>query len=336
MRKILLDEKKNYYKGNMHCHSTQSDGAFTPLELKNIYKEKGYSFLALTDHEVLYDNSYLDDEDFISITSTEYAIKEFPSESTLINFDMKVCHLNLYAKDQHNTNSFCYNSILDHYSSASVREENVKKFGHHERPYSAKGINQLIKTANENGFFVTYNHPKWSLENYKQYSKYKGLWALEVCNGSALNCHGSFEYNIDVYDDMLKDGKKLFISSGDDNHNEGKSLKDSFGTFIMVNAKSLTYENIINALLKGKFYSSQGPTITSLVLDGNKVKIKCSNAKQIFLSTSNRYTQRALAKEGEFVNEAEFVLHKSTKYFRLDVVDEYNRRANTQAYHVKF
>jgi hypothetical protein len=37
-KKILLDSSKNFYKGNMHCHSTLSDGDMTPSELKEAYK----------------------------------------------------------------------------------------------------------------------------------------------------------------------------------------------------------------------------------------------------------------------------------------------------------
>ena len=117
--KILLDKNKKFYKGNMHCHSTLSDGTFTPEELKAMYKGKGYSFLAITDHEHVNNNSYLDDEDFLTITSAEYAIKEFPKESTLVNLNMKVCHLNIYAKKQDNDYSVCYNSVLDHFSKGT-------------------------------------------------------------------------------------------------------------------------------------------------------------------------------------------------------------------------
>ena len=34
MKKILLDSNKNFYKGNMHCHSNLSDGKLSPEELK--------------------------------------------------------------------------------------------------------------------------------------------------------------------------------------------------------------------------------------------------------------------------------------------------------------
>ena len=41
---------KIWYKGNLHTHTTNSDGAYTPEETIALYKSKGYDFLALTDH----------------------------------------------------------------------------------------------------------------------------------------------------------------------------------------------------------------------------------------------------------------------------------------------
>ena len=48
--------------------------------------------------------------------------------------------------------------------------------------YSVRSINELIRRANENGFFVTYNHPVWSLQNYEDYAGLEGLWGVEVWN----------------------------------------------------------------------------------------------------------------------------------------------------------
>ncbi|MBQ5883702.1 MAG: hypothetical protein IIW72_04155, partial [Clostridia bacterium] len=91
MNKVLFTDTLNYYKANMHCHSTFSDGTLSPYELKELYKNNGYQILSITDHEHLNSHSYLDDEEFLTITGAEYAIKEFSKQSTLKNFDMKVC-----------------------------------------------------------------------------------------------------------------------------------------------------------------------------------------------------------------------------------------------------
>lgn len=48
MKKVLLDSTKNYYKANLHCHSTNSDGKLSPEEVKALYKANGYSIVAYT------------------------------------------------------------------------------------------------------------------------------------------------------------------------------------------------------------------------------------------------------------------------------------------------
>lgn len=334
MKKVLLDNSKKFYKGNMHCHSNLSDGYFSPSELKELYKAKGYSFLAITDHEHFNNHSYLDDNDFITITSAEYAIKEFPEQSTLKNYNMKVCHLNLYAKEQSNVFSVCYNSILDHFSKGEDREKIQKPDKDYDRVYGAAGINDIIKTANENGFFVCYNHPRWSLENYGDYSGYENLWGVEVFN-KAVNVHGIYDYDINVVDDFHRDGKRVFVSCGDDNHNKKgpAPTSDSFGAFVMVNAESLSYENIIDGLLKGNFYSSQKPFIYELYTEDDSVFVKCSPAKQISLSTRGRRSDFVMASDS-LVEEAEFKIRPEDEYFRIDVMDENGFRADTQCYYI--
>lgn len=333
MKKILLTSKNNFFKGNMHCHSNFSDGKMSPEELKKYFKDRGYAFLAITDHEFTYNHAELDDQDFITITSTELSIKEFQNVSTRDYRKMKVCHLNLYAKAQDNDLTPCYNEFCDKYSRGELRAK--IKARHHEnydRIYSAEGINDVIRIANENGFFVTYNHPRWSLENYAQYSKYEGLWGVEVINGSC-NVMGIHEYNINVHDDLLRDGKRVFISAGDDNHSE--SGDDACLAYVMVNTeKKLSYSAIIDALLSGSFYTSEGPEIRELYVENGMVYIKTSDAKIISLSTEGRRSAAKRADEGVCVNEAVFELCDDDGYFRIDVLDEKGRRADSQAYFI--
>ncbi|MDD2212145.1 MAG: PHP domain-containing protein [Clostridia bacterium] len=39
------------YKADLHVHTTASDGAYSPREIVNLAREKGISFLAITDHD---------------------------------------------------------------------------------------------------------------------------------------------------------------------------------------------------------------------------------------------------------------------------------------------
>ena len=333
MKKVLLTSSKNFFKGNMHCHTNLSDGKKTPEEIKEMYKAAGYSFVAITDHDVIHNNSYLDDEDFVTITSGEFAIKEFPELSSLKNRKMRVCHLNFYAKEQNNDLNVCYTKIYDKYTKEEDKHKINKLYAEdYKRVYTPECINDMIRLANEHGFFVAYNHPRWSLENYSHYSKYEGLWGLEVINGG-VHSSGLFDYDTPIHDDFLRDGKRIFISAGDDNHNGSRN--DSFIAFIVVNTeKPLSYDAIIEALLKGDFYPSAGPLFEELYVEDDIVHVKTSKAKAIYLTTAGRRHDYKLAEPGSFVTEAEFKILPEDEYFRVDVLDHDGNRADSQAYFI--
>ena len=50
-----------WYKGNTHTHTTESDGDTPPEEVALWYRDHGYNFLVLSDHNVLTDPTLLDD-----------------------------------------------------------------------------------------------------------------------------------------------------------------------------------------------------------------------------------------------------------------------------------
>jgi len=62
---LPFDGAGNWYKGNLHCHSTVSDGILTPEEVVSVYKRNGWDFLAFTDHRIFTDwSDELASEDF--------------------------------------------------------------------------------------------------------------------------------------------------------------------------------------------------------------------------------------------------------------------------------
>ena len=48
MEKRTLYAEGSFKKGNLHTHSTRSDGKYTPAEIAEHYRSKGYDFLAIT------------------------------------------------------------------------------------------------------------------------------------------------------------------------------------------------------------------------------------------------------------------------------------------------
>ena len=48
MKKTTFLENGQFYKGNIHCHTTCSDGKLSPDAIVKAYQDKGYDFLAIT------------------------------------------------------------------------------------------------------------------------------------------------------------------------------------------------------------------------------------------------------------------------------------------------
>ena len=71
-----LFDKPLWLKGNLHTHTTVSDGRCTPEEVIALYKGKGYDFLAITDHRR---SVAREDPDMTLLTGVEYDY-ELPSE----------------------------------------------------------------------------------------------------------------------------------------------------------------------------------------------------------------------------------------------------------------
>ncbi len=330
--RILLDEKQKFYKANLHAHSDYSDGRLSVEELKEAYKSRGYSIVAFTDHEHVIDNSRLNDEDFLTITSCEIAIKELPSVSTLKKFDMKVTHLNFYAKDPHNIETPCYSLEYD----TRINDKNrdlIWQGENYERVYSPEGIRKIIEIANSKGFLVSYNHPTWSLENAFDYLNYEGVFAVEIYNNSCMM--GIQHHDEAVWEDFLRAGHHVFCTANDDNHNKhpfDSPHCDSFGGWCMIGADSLNYDSIISSLENGNFYASTGAAIYSIVEEDGVVRVKTSPAKRIALLTKTRRVGLALANKGETITEAEFKLHESDSFFRIKVEGEAGELAFSQSY----
>ena len=81
----------NVYKADLHMHSTYSDGQLTPEEIKECYKEKGYSIVAYTDHNIMINHSYLADEDFLPLIGYEMDVNE--QVEGIPWWELKTCHM---------------------------------------------------------------------------------------------------------------------------------------------------------------------------------------------------------------------------------------------------
>lgn len=330
MKQYLLPQTGSFFKANLHCHTTMSDGTLTPEEIKKIYQANGYSIVAYTDHELLFPQNHLTDDTFLALNGLEHDVNDM-TEPVITK--RHVCHFCCIALEPDNyltpfpdkSRFFPGNLANLHLAAPAPGTENVKK------SYTPEFISQFMKDVKSFGFFITYNHPNWSLETPQVFCQYQGMDAMEIANNACITM-GFEDYNPKAYDALLQSGHRIFCVADDDNHNKPERNCDSFGAWTMIKADRLEYRTITSALQNGHFYASQGPEIYELWVEDQTVHITCSEAVSIHFTTAQRHRQRTLAPKGSTITEASFLLNPDDVYVRVTVTDCKGKNANTNAY----
>jgi hypothetical protein len=67
----------SYCKVQLHCHTSESDGQFRPRDLLARYRDAGYAFVCITDHNHVTRCTDLNDQHFQAIPGTEDTVSRF-------------------------------------------------------------------------------------------------------------------------------------------------------------------------------------------------------------------------------------------------------------------
>lgn len=141
-----FDEQLNWFKGNLHAHTTLSDGVHTPDEVMEIYRARGYDFLALTDHRRL-------------------SMPEMVRGMLLtggVEFDYML-------SDQ------CIHIVGVGLTSAPELKP----------PMRGECAQQAIDEINAHGGFAILAHPSWSMNTLSETLPLTGLGAMEIFNSTS-------------------------------------------------------------------------------------------------------------------------------------------------------
>lgn len=327
--KHLIKEGQNQYKANLHCHTVLSDGHWTPEQVKEEYKKRGYSVVAITDHEHLVDHSDLNDEDMLFITGYEAYIRSVVRG----NITNTQTHINFYSKTPKNKMVY-YTPNLTSY----IPDEELKTLEYYEyvenRSVTSETVKNMIAAAKKYGYIVCHNHPTWSFENEDAAERYDECFAMEIYNHDCYQL-GHSEYNQHYYDYQINRGLNMGAIAADDNHNKYPTDDprcDSFGGVTYILADKLDYGTIISAMENRNFYASTGPRIYSLTAENGALEVKTSEAERIIFATNTRHRGIVIARENETVAAAQFTIGEQDKWVRVEVVDRQGRRAFTRAY----
>lgn len=256
MTKNLFDKPGRFYRGNLHTHSDRSDGALPAEEVCRRYRENGYDFIAMTDHLIgkydyqITDTSAYRDEKFTTLPGAEL-------HSGAMN-NGELWHL------------LAVGLPVD-FVPPVVSDFTVTD-GQESGP-------SLARRARQAGAFVSLVHPQWSGLDLDDALSIDAAHAVEIYNhGCHVGCRrGDGFCTLDL---LLNAGRKLDLIATDDAH---FTEPDHFGGWVMVKAAANTPELLLEALLGGDYYSSQGPEIHRIHWDDRTVHVECSAAKTVIV-----------------------------------------------------
>lgn len=318
MRKEMFAREGDWYKGNLHSHTVNSDGKLTPEQAVTLYRQYGYHFMCLSEHDHYTDlREQFDCEDFILLPGVE-------ASACLLNKDKSAL-----IKTHH------IHGILGNREMQETAKDKLMQHGERLIPpiYTEEwdGLQvaqQLSDSLRERGCFTTYNHPIWSRVDMEEVSMLKDIWAIEVYNyGTVVEC-GEGQDCV-FWDVMLRKGTHIHGFASDDNHNPGKFF-DSFGGYVMVKSEELSHEAIVNHLLAGDYYFTAGPRIYQWGLDGDKVFVECSEVERInFIVGGYVGRSETMLKHEDSLTGGFHVLKGDEKYVRIECVDDKGRVAWT-------
>lgn len=287
-----------FWRGNLHTHSTLSDGALEPDAVIAAYRNAGYDFMMLSDHFIgnfnwpIADTRGLRGNDFTTIIGSELHAPETSAGE------------------------------LWHIVAAGLPLD----FPPCEK--SETGA-ELARRAVAAGAFVGIAHPAWSQLTIEDGRAIDCAHAVEIYNhGCAVECdRGDGWY---LLDQLLTEGRRLTAFATDDAHFK---TDDHFGGWVQVKAESLDPDVLLAALKAGAYYSSQGPLIHDIVIGGHEIDISCSPVDTIaVLCGHSRTVQRVgRAITGASLDltklEKGWLLTRTSPWLRVVLIDHAGRRA---------
>lgn len=290
-----------FWRGNLHTHSTRSDGVLAPEEVCRRYKAEGYDFIALTDHFIgIYDYPIVDTTQFRDAAFTTILGAEIHSGAM-------------------------ENGELWHILAVGLPADFVRPETLDFRPTETQETGpEIAARARAAGAFVAIAHPEWGGLSLADARSLEAAHAVEIynhgCQVGADRAEGFWHL-----DRLLEEGRKMTLCATDDAH---FTEPDFFGGWTMVKAAENTPEALLAALKAGHMYASTGPQIHDVIWSENKVTVHCSSVVSVIVQGKG---SAVAAKHGESMTAVTMGLDRfvDCDWMRLTVVDRAGKRAWT-------
>lgn len=289
-----------WYKGNLHTHTINSDGDSAPDSVARWYKENRYQFLALTDH-----NYFTDPQGLNSVLAANDRFLLITGEEVTSGFGDAPVHVN----------AFRLGSTIEPASGQSVLE-------------TLQANVDTIRAANA---VPSLNHPsfRWAVSS-DVLRRARNLGLFEVFNGIRDT---NDEWGLEaMWDAALTAGREMYGIAVDDAHEFkqwGPERSNPGRGWVQVRASELSEPAILSSLQNGDFYASTGVTLSTLERGGGQLQI------QMETIIDERFRTQFIGQGGRILKEvngteASYQLQPGDRYVRATVRDSAGRRAWVQ------
>ena len=284
---LMFDPGKPFFKGNLHTHTTNSDGKCTPEEALDAYQAHGYDFIALTDHWKRTSSEAYDRDGMLVLPGIEI-------DYTL---PAQVIHVVGIGVDE---------SILETPRNSGPQD----------------GINRIRRAGGR----AILAHPAWSLNTPEVIGALHGLTAAEIYNTvSGAPWNGDRADSTGILDVAAAHGHLLNTVASDDAH---FYTGDQCSSCIMLQADSLSAENVLHALDEGAYYATRGPRFEQIEVTEDEIRVACSEVSQVIFHSDLFYVKNRTVC-GDGITEATYQIQRrrSEAFVRIILVDAEGRRA---------
>jgi len=314
-----------WYKGNMHIHTFRSDGDDFPEVVVKWYKESGYDFIVLTDHNTLPEGEMW---------------RKFPADHPVLLKYIKSCGkdcVGIRPDENEEDQVFVRLKPLDEYrhlyevpgrflvmSGAEIANSNIFHMVEYHMdtvlPVLQGSENDKLRVFRDvTAKFDAYRsvsgrntYPVLAHPNYRWFITAEMILEVpeirffEVYNGHPAVHNEGDKYRAStdrIWDIVLsfrlinKNGNLMYGLAVDDAHSYqekgGKGAGPGRG-WVMVKSKDLTPESLLDALDKGDFYASTGVTINKIEFNGKTLKLEIKPQPKVdylteFIGTLNGF-----------------------------------------------
>jgi hypothetical protein len=285
----------SWLKGNTHTHTTESDGDSPPEVVVEWYRDHGYDFLVLSDHNLFTDPArfaHLQDSSFLLIAG----------EEVTSSFERRPVHVNglgIPGLVEPRTDTTMVGTIQANVDA--IREVEGVPHVNHPNFGWAFGADELAQVQGDRLLEIHNGHP--TVHNHGG----GGTPGMEA-----------------VWDALLTGGKTIFgIAVDDAHHFQGEFSADRSNPgrgWVAVRAAAREAGAILEAMEAGWFYASTGVELTDVVVEGRRMEVHVAPRGNF------RYTTTFIGAGGRVLaetpaNPAVFELRGDEMYVRAKVVD---------------